>query len=86
MDNLIIFTKPNSTRRSSVSTQSGDYRLKDKFQIRRVEVIDRSDKASDEIAHSFELHVREQHIVLAARSFEEKANWMAALVLLQKRR
>ena len=68
-----------------MSTQSGEYRLKEKFQVRRLDVVDRSER--DEIApNSFELHVRDQHYVLAAKTAEEKANWMAALVLQQKRR
>ena len=86
LDNLIIFTKPNNTRRSSVSTQSGEYRLKEKFQVRRLDVVDRSERDDSAPPHSFELHVRDQHYVLAAKTAEEKANWMAALVLQQKRR
>ena len=34
--------KPN-TRRSSVTAQSGDFKLKEKYQIRKVEIRDRED-------------------------------------------
>ncbi|KAB7496925.1 Son of sevenless-like protein 2 [Armadillidium nasatum] len=56
-----------------------EYKFKEKFLMRMVEIIDRSD--SDELRHSFEIRPREQpSIVLTAKTSEDKSNWMAALV------
>ena len=41
-DGLIILTKQN-TKRSSVTGPVGDYKLKEKFQMRKVDIIDRED-------------------------------------------
>ena len=41
-DGLIILTKQN-TKRSSVTGPVGDYKLKEKFNIRKVDVADRED-------------------------------------------
>ena len=84
LDGLIILTKPNF-RRSSAPGQTAEYRLKEKFQMRRVEkVVDRAD--SDDVKHAFELQVRDQaNVLLAARSRDDKAQWMASLLLLQRR-
>ncbi|ELT95072.1 hypothetical protein CAPTEDRAFT_226962 [Capitella teleta] len=79
-DCLIIFTKLN-TKRSSVTGPVGDYKLKEKFNIRKIDVADRED--TEDVKFSFELQPR-QHpaITLVARSQEEKNNWMAALFSL----
>ena len=41
-DGLIILTKQN-TKRSSVTGPVGDYKLKEKFQMRKVDIIDKDD-------------------------------------------
>ena len=41
-DGLIILTKQN-TKRSSVTGPVGDYKLKEKFQMRKVDIIDKED-------------------------------------------
>lgn len=95
-DCLIIFTKLN-TKRSSVTGPVGDYKLKEKFNIRKIDVADREDTEGErpqlppsslhalfaDVKFSFELQPR-QHpaITLVARSQEEKNNWMAALFSL----
>ena len=41
-DGLVILTKQN-TKRSSVTGPVGDYKLKEKFNIRKVDIADRED-------------------------------------------
>ena len=41
-DNLIILTKVN-TRRGSVTGPIGEYKLKEKFNIRKIDIADRED-------------------------------------------
>ncbi|KAK2158014.1 hypothetical protein NP493_1829g00018 [Ridgeia piscesae] len=82
-DGLIILTKQN-TKRSSVTGPVGDYKLKEKFNIRKVDVADRED--SEEVKNSFEIQVRDHpSIILVAKNAEEKNNWMAALISLLTR-
>ncbi|GFO27436.1 son of sevenless, partial [Plakobranchus ocellatus] len=83
-DGMILLCKPN-LRRMSATGPSSEYKLKEKFFIRKVEVIDKDD--TDDVMNAFELHPREQNvsIILQAKSFDEKTNWMAALVSLQTR-
>ena len=84
LDGLIILTKTN-VRRSSVPGQNAEFRLKEKFQMRRVErVVNRKD--TDDVRNAFELQVRDHpNVVLSAASSDDKAQWMAALLLLQRR-
>ncbi|XP_047480152.1 son of sevenless homolog 2-like [Penaeus chinensis] len=82
-DGLIVLCKSNN-RRSSVTGQVGEYRFKEKFLMRMVEILDRED--TEEIKYSFEIRPRDQpSVVLLAKSMEEKNNWMAALVMLNTR-
>ncbi|CAG5136425.1 unnamed protein product [Candidula unifasciata] len=82
-DGLIILCKLNPRGRTSVMP-SLEYKLKEKFFIRKVEVVDRED--TDDLKNAFEIHPREHmHVVLQAKSADEKTNWMAALVALQTR-
>ena len=83
-DGLIILTKQN-LKRSSVTGPQGDYKLKEKFMFRRLDVIiDREDCA--DMKNAFELHVREHPaIVLAAKTVDEKIVWMSHLISLQSR-
>ncbi|CAM1325467.1 SOS1 (predicted) [Pycnogonum litorale] len=83
-DGLLIMCKQNNNRRSSVSGPLADYRLKEKYYMRKVEVIDKED--CDEIKNMFDIMPRDQPtITLIAKSPEEKNNWMAALVMLNTR-
>lgn len=96
-DGLLLLCKPNSSghhghhghhrRSSAASGRDGgkdappEYRLKEKFFIRKVEILDRED--TDELKNAFEVAPRQQpHCILFTRTAEEKANWMAALVML----
>nr|XP_053641752.1 son of sevenless homolog 2-like [Cherax quadricarinatus] len=82
-DGLIVLCKSNN-RRSSVTGQIGEYRFKEKFLMRMVEILDRED--TEEVKHSFEIRPRDQpSVVLLAKSAEEKNTWMAALVMLNTR-
>lgn len=94
-DGLLLLCKPNSSghhhhghhRRSSAASGKDnkdcppEYRLKEKYFIRKVEILDRED--TEELRNAFEVAPRQSpHCVLFARTPEEKANWMAALVML----
>lgn len=82
-DGMIIVCKQIANKRGSVSSSanSGEYRLREKHLIRKVDVLDREDSGSD--AHTFELAPRDQpKIIFKAESEEEKNSWMAALVML----
>ncbi|GIY92459.1 son of sevenless homolog 2 [Caerostris extrusa] len=82
-DGLMILCKPNN-KRSSVTGPVAEYRLKEKFYLRKIEIIDRDD--SEELRNAFEIAPRDQlHIVLFAKSAEEKSNWMANLIMLNTR-
>ena len=83
-DGLIVLCKQNSRR--PVTGVQPEFRLKEKYQIRKIEVIDRED--SDDFKHGFEIQARDHasnNVVLMAKSAEEKSNWMAALISLQTR-
>lgn len=82
-DGLIVLCKSNN-RRLSVNGQIGEYKFKEKFLTRMVEILDRED--TEEVKHSFEIRPRDQpSVVLIAKSAEEKNTWMAALVMLNTR-
>jgi len=55
-DGLIILTKQN-TKRSSVTGPVGDYKLKEKFNIRKVDVADREDSEGNHSNILFYLQV-----------------------------
>lgn len=85
-DGVLLLCKLNS-RRTSVSVSSqlvgglSEFKLKEKLFIRKVEIVDRED--TEETKNSFEIAPRLQPpIVLVANTFQDKANWMADLVML----
>uniref|UniRef100_A0A1L8DMM0 Putative guanine-nucleotide releasing factor n=1 Tax=Nyssomyia neivai TaxID=330878 RepID=A0A1L8DMM0_9DIPT len=82
-DGLFVLCKAN-TRRQTVSvgaTQSYDFRMKERFFMRKVEVIDRQD--TDEVKHAFEISPRvQQAVVLMAKSTQHKNDWMADLIMV----
>ncbi|GFS46474.1 son of sevenless homolog 2 [Trichonephila inaurata madagascariensis] len=82
-DGLMILCKPNN-KRSSVTGPVAEYRLKEKYYLRKIEIIDRED--TDELKNAFEIAPRDQlHIILFAKTPEEKSNWMANLIMLNTR-
>ncbi|KAK3094148.1 hypothetical protein FSP39_024725, partial [Pinctada imbricata] len=84
-DGLIILCKQN-LRRTSVTNPSGEFKLKEKFSIRKVEFRDRED--TEEMKNWFEIAPKDHpnnSITLLAKSQEEKSNWMAAFITLQTR-
>lgn len=85
-DGVLLLCKANN-RRTSVSVSSqlvgglSEFKLKEKLFIRKVEIVDRED--TEETKNFFEIAPRLQPpIILVASSFQEKANWMADLVML----
>lgn len=83
-DGLMISCKANQSSRLPGSGSGAEYRLKEKFVLRKVRIVDREDSA--ELRHAFELIGKDENCsVFCARTAEEKAAWMAALVTLQYR-
>lgn len=82
-DGLLVLCKAN-TRRQTVSmgpTTTYDFRLKERFFMRKVEIIDRPD--TDEVKHSFEIAPRAQPpVILLAKSMQHKSDWMADLIMV----
>lgn len=81
-DGLMILCKPNTKRQpTSANATIFEYRLKEKFFMRRVEINDRND--TDELKHTFEIAPRVQPpITLIAKSYEHKNDWMADLIMV----
>uniref|UniRef100_A0A4W5NN48 Son of sevenless homolog 2 (Drosophila) n=1 Tax=Hucho hucho TaxID=62062 RepID=A0A4W5NN48_9TELE len=83
-DGLMISCKANQSSRLPGSGSGAEFRLKEKFVLRKVRIVDREDSA--EFKHAFELVGKDENcVVFCARSAEEKGAWMAALVTLQYR-
>ncbi|NP_001334612.1 son of sevenless homolog 2 [Danio rerio] len=83
-DGLMISCKANQSSRLPGAGSGAEFRLKEKFVLRKYRIVDRED--SPEFRHAFELVGREESgAVFSARSAEEKSAWMAALVTLQYR-
>uniref|UniRef100_A0A8C5F3N7 Son of sevenless homolog 2 (Drosophila) n=1 Tax=Gadus morhua TaxID=8049 RepID=A0A8C5F3N7_GADMO len=85
-DGLMISCKANQSSRLPGSGSGAEYRLKEKFVLRKIRIADRDGDAASELRHAFELVGKDENIaVFCARTAEEKAAWMAALVTLQYR-
>ncbi|KAJ4920538.1 hypothetical protein JOQ06_022671, partial [Pogonophryne albipinna] len=83
-DGLMISCKANQSSRLPGSGSGAEYRLKEKFVLRKIRIVDRED--STELRHAFELIGKDENCaVFCARTAEEKAAWMAGLVTLQYR-
>uniref|UniRef100_A0A8B9LCS4 Son of sevenless homolog 2 (Drosophila) n=1 Tax=Astyanax mexicanus TaxID=7994 RepID=A0A8B9LCS4_ASTMX len=83
-DGLMISCKANQCSRLPGTGSGAEFRLKEKFVLRKYRIVDRDD--SGELRFAFELVGREDSsAIFCARSTEEKNAWMAALVTLQYR-
>lgn len=78
----MVLCKANTKRQVTSNGQPCfDYRVKEKFFMRRVEINDRAD--TDELKHSFEIAPREQPpVILIARNAQHKNDWMADLIMV----
>nr|XP_061792120.1 son of sevenless homolog 1-like [Nerophis lumbriciformis] len=85
-DGLMICCKSNhGPPRLPGAGSAAEYRLKEKFFMRKVQINDKDDKEG-EYRHAFEIILKDGNsVVFAAKSAEEKNGWMAALVSLQYR-
>ncbi|KAJ8377615.1 hypothetical protein AAFF_G00255730 [Aldrovandia affinis] len=83
-DGLMVCCKSNHGQPRLPGAASAEYRLKEKFPMRKVQINDRDDTA--DCRHAFEVVLRDGNsVVFAAKSAEEKSGWMAALISLQYR-
>ncbi|KAK3573971.1 hypothetical protein QTP86_034116 [Hemibagrus guttatus] len=79
-DGLMISCKANQSSRMP----GAEFRLKEKFVLRKYRVVDREDMP--DLRFAFELVGRDEGgAVFSARSAEEKSAWMSALFMLQSR-
>ncbi|XP_038570609.1 son of sevenless homolog 1-like isoform X1 [Micropterus salmoides] len=85
-DGLMICCKSNhGPARLPGAGSTAEYRLKEKFFMRKVQINDKDDKEG-EYRHAFEIILKDGNsVVFAAKSAEEKNGWMAALISLQYR-
>uniref|UniRef100_UPI0037E7F3D4 son of sevenless homolog 1-like isoform X2 n=1 Tax=Semicossyphus pulcher TaxID=241346 RepID=UPI0037E7F3D4 len=83
-DGLMICCKSNhGPPRLPGAGSTAEYRLKEKFFMRKVQINDKDDKEG-EYRHAFEIILKDGNsVVFAAKSAEEKNGWMAALISLQ---
>ncbi|XP_029706357.1 son of sevenless homolog 1 isoform X2 [Takifugu rubripes] len=83
-DGLMICCKLNhGPPRLPGASSTAEYRLKEKFFMRKVQINDKDDKEG-EYRHAFEIILKDGNsVVFAAKSAEEKNSWMAALISLQ---
>ncbi|XP_027008983.1 son of sevenless homolog 1 isoform X1 [Tachysurus fulvidraco] len=84
-DGLMICCKSNHGQPRLPGASAAEYRLKEKFFMRKIQINDKDDKEG-EYRHAFELILKDGNsVVFAAKSAEEKNGWMAALISLQYR-
>ncbi|XP_065586206.1 son of sevenless homolog 1 isoform X1 [Cyrtonyx montezumae] len=83
-DGLMICCKSNHGQPRLPGASNAEYRLKEKFFMRKVQINDKDD--TNEYRHAFEIILKDENsVIFAAKSAEEKNNWMAALISLQYR-
>ncbi|XP_043553536.1 son of sevenless homolog 2 isoform X1 [Chiloscyllium plagiosum] len=83
-DGLMISCRINHGQSRLPGCSNVEYRLKEKFLMRKVKIIDKDN--SGECKHTFEILSKDENsVIFAARSAEDKNNWMAALISLQYR-
>uniref|UniRef100_A0A670HML5 SOS Ras/Rac guanine nucleotide exchange factor 1 n=1 Tax=Podarcis muralis TaxID=64176 RepID=A0A670HML5_PODMU len=83
-DGLMICCKSNHGQPRLPGASNAEYRLKEKFLMRKVQINDKDD--TNEYKHAFEIILKDENsVIFAAKSAEEKNNWMAALISLQYR-
>ncbi|XP_029115065.1 son of sevenless homolog 1 isoform X2 [Scleropages formosus] len=83
-DGLMICCKSNHGQPRLPGSSAAEYRLKEKFFMRKVQINDKDD--TGEYRHAFEIILKDGNsVVFAAKSAEEKSSWMAALISLQYR-
>uniref|UniRef100_A0A8D2JB66 SOS Ras/Rho guanine nucleotide exchange factor 2 n=1 Tax=Varanus komodoensis TaxID=61221 RepID=A0A8D2JB66_VARKO len=83
-DGLMISCKANHGQSRLPGYSSAEYRLKERIIMRKVHIIDKDDTC--EYKNAFELVPKDESgFIFAAKSAEEKSNWMAALISLQYR-
>ncbi|XP_073772001.1 son of sevenless homolog 1 isoform X2 [Danio rerio] len=84
-DGLMICCKSNHGQPRLPGASAAEYRLKEKFFMRKVQINDKDDKEG-EYRHAFEIILKDGNsVVFSAKSAEEKNGWMAALISLQYR-
>ncbi|XP_069495078.1 son of sevenless homolog 2 [Ambystoma mexicanum] len=83
-DGLMISCKANHGQSRLPGYSNTEYRLKEKFIMRKIQINDKEDTC--EYKHAFELVSKDENSILfSAKSAEEKNSWMAALISLQYR-
>ncbi|XP_015681054.1 son of sevenless homolog 2 [Protobothrops mucrosquamatus] len=83
-DGLMISCKANHGQSRLPGYSNAEYRLKEKIIMRKVHIVDKDDTC--EYKNAFELIPKDENsFIFAAKSAEEKNNWMAALISLQYR-
>uniref|UniRef100_A0A8D1LPF2 SOS Ras/Rac guanine nucleotide exchange factor 1 n=3 Tax=Boreoeutheria TaxID=1437010 RepID=A0A8D1LPF2_PIG len=83
-DGLMICCKSNHGQPRLPGASNAEYRLKEKFFMRKVQINDKDD--TSEYKHAFEIILKDENsVIFSAKSAEEKNNWMAALISLQYR-
>ncbi|XP_060042870.1 son of sevenless homolog 1 isoform X3 [Erinaceus europaeus] len=82
-DGLMICCKSNHGQPRLPGASNAEYRLKEKFFMRKVQINDKDD--TSEYKHAFEIILKDESVIFSAKSAEEKNNWMAALISLQYR-
>lgn len=80
-DGLLVLCKANTRKQTVSGATNYDFRLKERFFMRKVDIIDRPN--TDELKNIFEIAPREPHsVVLIAKNEQHKNEWMADLVML----
>eukprot|EP00794_Sanderia_malayensis_P019911 gene19911-21857_t len=83
-DSLLLLTKQNA-RHSITGLISAEYRFKEKFFLRKVEIKDLED--TEELSNAFEIVPKEQPTcIIVCKTEEEKNEWMSVLLTLLLRR